>query len=153
MFELLLLVISCYALAALSVHLAYRIRRKRLQESRHYVLVADDRQNNMEWYMRSLFSFSRRMGKDVRLTIIDRGASEETLAIVERLARDADTLKVHPSKNDPELDNSDSKRSQPMPNDATGLLWLLQSKGIVSHGDHAVLIDLQNPEDLSKMPF
>jgi hypothetical protein len=153
MFELLLLVIGCYALAALSVHLAFRIWRGRQQSSKHYVLVADVRQKNMEWYVRSLFSFSRRMGKDVRLTIVDRGVTDETLAIVERLARGGNEVRVHPKENVPQTEKEDSKRSQTSGVDGTQLLWLLQAEGIVSHSDHAVLVDLQNPSDLSKMPF
>ncbi|WP_419875581.1 hypothetical protein [Candidatus Pristimantibacillus sp. PTI5] len=153
MFELLLLVIGCYALAALSVHLAYRIWRGRQQSSKHYVLVAGDRQKNMEWYVRSLFYFSRRMGKDVQLTIVDRGVTDETLAIVERLARDGKEVRVHSKGTVPITENDDSKRSQTKGVDGTQLLWLLQAEGVVSNADHAVLIDLQNPSDLSKMPF
>lgn len=153
MFELLLLVIGIYAVAALSVHLAYRIRRGRQQSSKHYVLVAGVRQKNMEWYVRSLFSFSRRMGKDVRLTIVDHGVTDETLAIVERLSRDGKEVRVHAKGSEPLTENEDSKRSQTKAVDGTQLLWLLQAEGIVSNADHAVLIDLQNPSDLSKMPF
>ncbi|WP_138753705.1 hypothetical protein [Paenibacillus sinopodophylli] len=153
MLELLFMVIGCYALAALSVHLAYRIWRGRQQTSKHYVLVADVQQKNMEWYMRSLFSFSRRMGKDVRLTIVDQGATDETLAIVERLSRDGRAVKVHSSGISTAIQNVDSKRSQMKAADGTQLLWLLQAEGVVSQSDHAVLIDLQNPSDLSKMPF
>lgn len=153
MFELLLFVIGCYALAALSVHLAYRIWRGRQQSSKHYVLVADVRQKNMEWYLRSLFSFSRRMGKDIRLTIVDRGVSDETRAIVERLARSGNEVRVHPKAIAPNTEKKDSRDSRITGVDGTQLLWLLQAEGIVSHSDHAVLIDLQNPSDLSKMPF
>ncbi|AZN38532.1 hypothetical protein [Paenibacillus albus] len=35
----------------------------------------------------------------------------------------------------------------------TNLLWMLQAEGIVSAKDHAVLIDLRNPADLSKLPY
>lgn len=103
--------------------------------------------------MRSLFSFSRRIGKEVRVTVIDRGATEETLAIVQRLAREGDHVKADPSAIETELDNLDGKRSHQVGVDATQLLWLLQAEGIVSQADHAVLVDLQNPADLSKMPF
>ncbi|WP_054025406.1 glycosyltransferase family A protein [Bacillus sp. FJAT-28004] len=153
MFELLLLVIGCYVLAALSVHLAFRIWRGRQQSSKHYVLVADVQQKNMEWYVRSLFSFSRRMGKNVRLTIVDQGATDETLAIVERLARGGNEVRIHSNGSDPLTESKDSKRSQTMGVDGTQLLWLLQAEGVVSLSDHAVLVDLQNPSDLSKMPF
>lgn len=153
MLEVLLLVIGCYALAALSVHLAFRIWRGRQQASKHFVLVADVRQKNMEWYMRSLFSFSKRMGKDVRLTIVDQGITDETLSIVERFSRDGKEIKVHSKDIGSDSENTDRKRSQAKEVDGTQLLWLLQAEGIVSQADHAVLIDLQNPADLSKMPF
>ncbi|SEN64321.1 hypothetical protein [Paenibacillus sp. OV219] len=35
----------------------------------------------------------------------------------------------------------------------TNLLWMLQAEGIVSAKDHAVLIDLRDPADLSKLPY
>ncbi|WP_028608247.1 hypothetical protein [Paenibacillus harenae] len=153
MLELLFWVIGCYVLAALSVHLAYRIRSRKRQPGKHYVLVADERQHNMEWVMRNLFSFSRRMGTDVRLTIIDRGVSEETKAIVERMARSGHKVKLHAKTDEPLQELKDSKRSHWYETDATQLMWMLQAEGIVSQADHAVLVDLQNPADLSKMPF
>ncbi|MFC4812020.1 glycosyltransferase family A protein [Paenibacillus sp. GCM10023250] len=39
------------------------------------------------------------------------------------------------------------------PFEPTHLLWMLQAEGIVSEKDHAVLIDLRDPADLSKLPF
>ncbi|SFT25614.1 hypothetical protein [Paenibacillus sp. BC26] len=42
------------------------------------------------------------------------------------------------------------KHSKPEP---TNLLWMLQAEGVVSVKDHAVLIDLRDPADLSKLPF
>lgn len=153
MFGLLLLVIGCYVLAALSVHLAYRIQQRKLKSSLHYVLVADNQQKNMEWYMRSLFSFSRRMGKDVQVTIVDRGASEETIAIVERLTRGGNKINMHAEPAERTTGKNNGKRSQQAGADATHLMWMLHAEGIVSESDHAVLVDLQNPADLSKMPF
>jgi hypothetical protein len=153
MFELLILVIGCYVLAALSVHLAYRIWRKKQQSSKHYVLIADVSHRNIEWHARSLFSFSKRMGRNVRLTIVDRGVTEETRAIVERLARGGREVNVHQEELIPEATKKDGKRSQTAVVDGTQLLWMLQAEGIVSQADHAVLVDLQNPTDLSKMPF
>ncbi|MBP3966905.1 hypothetical protein [Paenibacillus lignilyticus] len=42
------------------------------------------------------------------------------------------------------------KHGKPEP---TNLLWMLQAEGVVSVKDHAVLIDLRDPADLSKLPF
>ncbi|CAM4413902.1 hypothetical protein L1N85_07845 [Paenibacillus alkaliterrae] len=153
MLEILFLIIGCYALAALSVHLAYRARKGKKESGKHYVLVADDKQNNIEWYVRSMFSFSRRMGTDVRLTIVDQGVNEETKTIVDRLAKDGSGVKVHPKDGVSVSGKKGGKRSHSKELDGTQLLWLLEAEGVVSQADHAVLIDLQNPADLSKMPF
>lgn len=154
MLELLLLIMGCYALAALLVHLVFWARWGRSRKGKHYVLIADQGQKNMEWYLRMLFSFSRWVGKDVRLTVVDRGATEETMAIVERWRRSGNEVYVHthPGSPERESDNRDSKRSQDE-GVALHMLWMLQAEGIVSEAEHAVLVDLQNPSDLSKMPF
>ncbi|RIX51077.1 hypothetical protein D3P08_18545 [Paenibacillus nanensis] len=150
MLMLLLLVVGCYVLAALLVHLAHWLGRGRVQRSKHYVLITDSGQNNMEWYLRMLHAFSRWMGKDVRLTVVDRGASEETMAIVERWRRGGKEVRVHAQLPDNGADdgkNLDGGRK------AAQMMWMLQAEGIVSESEHAVLVDLQNPSDLSKMPF
>lgn len=157
MLGLLLFVIGCYVAAALSVHLAYRLRMRGKNASRHYVLIADRQQSNMEWYMRSLFSFSRRMGKDVKVTVVDSGATEETLAIVDRMARSGNRINVHalPSSQTAAM-NDKTKPESGAENGESGamhLMWMLQAEGVVKDSKHAVLIDLQNPSDLSKMPF
>lgn len=154
MLELLLLIIGCYVLAALLVHLAFWTRPGRSRTGKHYVLIADQGQKNMEWYLRMLFSFSRWVGKDIRLTVVDRGATEETMAIVERWRKSGKEVHVHahPASPERESDNQGGKRSQGE-SAALHMLWMLQAEGIVSEAEHAVLVDLQNPSDLSKMPF
>jgi len=137
MLQILLVVIGMYALAALSVHLAFWLSQGRARNRKHYVLVADEKEQHMEWYMRSFYAFSRRMGKDVKLTIVDRGATPETLAIVHRLNGD----------------ESDTAISATEGLQGDGLLWQLQSRGIVAESEQAVLVDLQSPADLSKLPF
>lgn len=158
MLELLFLIIGFYFAAALFVHLAFWIARRRGRAGKHYVLIADQGQKNMEWYLRSLFSFSKWIGKEIRLTVVDRGATQETLAIVERWRRSGKEVRVHAHPaggGQPEgMDDGmeDGKRSQ-WDGGAVHMLWMLQAEGIVTEADHAVLVDLQNPSDLSKMPF
>ncbi|MGO4538685.1 hypothetical protein [Paenibacillus sp. 2TAB19] len=156
MLELLLLVIGCYIAAALSVHLAFWIRQGRKRASKHYVLIADQDQHNMEWYMRSLMTFSRQTGNEVKVTVVDNGASAETLAIVDRMARKGNKITVHElpeilkrSRHDTGLETGVTIGES----DANQLMWQLQAEGILKDGIQAVLIDLQNPVDLSKMPF
>ncbi|WP_424766646.1 hypothetical protein [Paenibacillus sp. sgz302251] len=158
MLGILLLVIGIYALAALSVHLAYRIQQGYKPSGKHYVFVAEGEHKRMEWYMRSMLSFSRWMGKEVKVTIVDRGIDGETLAIIDRMSKDSHKLqvRVHPDQAvvfDEKRSPKERKRSHMNETDATQLMWLLQEEGVVSKADHAVLVDLQNPADLSKMPF
>lgn len=153
MAELLLIVLGCYVAAAALVHLAFWMSRGRRRASKHYVFIADHRQDQMEWYLRSLFAFSRRMGTDVRLTVVDRGATEDTKAIVEKWGRDGKKVSLHTALPEAKGGEEDRKRLQPKGDQAVHLMWMLQEEGIVSETDHAVLVDLQNPTDLSKMPF
>lgn len=153
MWGILLLVIGIYVLCALSVHLAYRFRKEKDRTGKHYVLVADENQHRLEWYVRSMFSFSRWMGTEVKVTIVDQGLTEESRTIIDRLARGGNDLKLHAKEEASVSGKKDEKRSQPKKTDGTQLLWMLEAEGVVSQADHAVLIDLQNPADLSKMPF
>ncbi|WP_337103579.1 hypothetical protein [Paenibacillus sp. YIM B09110] len=156
MLKLLLLVLGCYIAAALSVHLAYWIRQGRKRASRHYVLIADEDQHNIEWYMRSLLTFSRQTGKEVKVTVVDYGATPETLAIVDRMARKGHIVTVHEypeqMRRSRTVDDAGEAASS-RESDANQLMWLLQSEGVLKDANQAVLIDLQNPSDLSKMPF
>jgi len=136
MLHILLIVIGVYALAAAMVHIVHWLAQGRMRTRKHYVLVADSDEQHLEWYMRSLNAFSRWMGKDVRLTIVDRGASSEAATIASRLNDGEPPIVL---KSDEELGD--------------GLLWQLQIQGIVTEKEHAVLVDLQSSEDLSKLPF
>lgn len=153
MLELLLLIIGCYAAAALLVHLAFRFGGERKKARKHYVLIADGRQPHMEWYLRSLHSFSRWSGNDIRLTVIDRGLEEESKAIVDQWNRQSDKVQLHQEDGQKPAEKKERKRYRSDADGAIHLMWMLQSEGIVSKADHAILVDLQNPEDLSKMPF
>ncbi|SDX28203.1 hypothetical protein [Paenibacillus sp. CF384] len=48
---------------------------------------------------------------------------------------------------------TDSRVKKQSKLEPTNLLWMLQAEGVVSVKDHAVLIDLRDPADLSKLPF
>ncbi|MCU6708450.1 hypothetical protein M6D81_06945 [Paenibacillus sp. J5C_2022] len=154
MFELLLMIIGCYAMAAVLVHLAFWVGRRRRQVSKQFVFIANHNENNMEWYLRSLKGFSRWMGRDVRLTLIDRGVSDETRGIVDRWKRAGHTVHVQryeAARGDYAMPHG--KRSHDGEDKAFHMMWMLQAEGIVTEADHAVIVDLQNPADLSKMPF
>ncbi|MHA7967147.1 hypothetical protein ACX93W_23800 [Paenibacillus sp. CAU 1782] len=149
MLGILLLVIGCYASAALLVHVMFRISGGSGRAASHYVFIADQRQKNMEWHLRVLQSFSRWMGKSIALTVIDRGLNEESRAIVERWKYSGKEVTLH------DLGPSSFRGLDDVAGDgvASHMMWQLKAQGIISESDQAVLIDLQNPADLSKMPF
>ncbi|REE84473.1 hypothetical protein A8990_1147 [Paenibacillus taihuensis] len=57
-----------------------------------------------------------------------------------------------PRKQSKSSKRSNSKAKKPLA-EPTNLLWKLQAEGIVSSKEHAVLIDLRDPADLSKLPY
>lgn len=152
MLGILLIIVGCYAVAALLVHVLFRISRGRGGRARHYVFIADETQPNMEWHMRSLFSFSRWMGKDVSLTVVDRGLDEESRAIIQHWSRSGNEVRVHAGQKEG-LGAEKIRGSEHHHEESVQMMWHLKNRGIVSETEQAVLIDLQNPADLSKMPF
>lgn len=87
------------------------------------------------------------MGTDVQLTVVDNDSADQTAQIVDRLRRENGNITVFADEG-----LKDRKRSQ-SDDDSAGLIWMLRNEGIVSKPDQAILVDLQNPSDLSKMPF
>ncbi|WP_168123435.1 hypothetical protein [Paenibacillus sp. HB172176] len=169
MLELLCFIIGCYSLAAVLVHLAFWLRRRGgMDEGKHYVFIADNSFMNAEWHLRKLFSFSKWMGKNVRVTVVDRGITEDAYAVLERWKRSGNELVLHREQKLDDEAGISGENSAGNHRDGAGgvggsgmtgktdsaqLLWVLQAEGIVTESEHAVLIDLQNPADLSKMPY
>ncbi|MGG4144819.1 hypothetical protein ABEW34_17020 [Paenibacillus algorifonticola] len=205
MINIFLIVVGCYVLAGFFVHAVYRWKRHKRRSARHYVLLANPQHSNMERMIRSFFSFSRWMGVDVQLTVVDAGLSEQTREIIERLNRADGGINLYvdrynevestliiseegragvsrmqhlsehglegmepgvetenrlleqdtDSKLKPDyatkrkLNNPQSKSKRT----ASSLLWRMQADGVITKNEYPVVIDLQNPEDLSKIPF
>ena len=61
----LLCIAAVYAFAVVCAHGVARRRSEALEQ--HYVLVAGNHEDRIEWYMRALQSYSRRSGTDVRV--------------------------------------------------------------------------------------
>ena len=91
MWAIFLSIVGCYALAAIVVHIAAR-RHAGLQAA-HYVLFAGHHAERIEWYLRRLRRWSRRTGRDVRVTVVACEAGE-TAGIAERFARGSEAVKV-----------------------------------------------------------
>ena len=62
-------------------------RRKR-DLSTHYVLMTRNNQMHMEWYLRSLYFFSWMKGRNISVTIVDEGSTDDTLDIARRVGRE-----------------------------------------------------------------
>lgn len=146
MIKIFLIVVGCYVLAGFLVHAVYRLKRQRQCPARHYVLLANPQHSNMERMIRSFFSFSRWMGVDVQLTVVDAGLSEQTREIIQRLNRADGGVNLY-------VDRVGAKGIQPLKRTASSLLWRMQADGVITKNEYPVVIDLQNPEDLSKIPF
>jgi hypothetical protein len=88
----LLWIFGCYGSAVILLHMYYRWSRRTSRKSSHVVLITRNNQTQIEWYIRSLYFFSRFKGRDIATTIMDEGSTDETVAILERLSH------VHPMR-------------------------------------------------------
>ncbi|MFD0714950.1 hypothetical protein [Paenibacillus sp. GCM10027626] len=165
MIAILLWVLGCYALCAIAVHTAFRNTRQRKQDDiKHYILVAGNEQQQMEWYMRSLARYARECGQEVRVTIVDRCSKDDTIQIARCFARRGMDIYITPaswlsegerSTEDQQLAQTSWMRLQEEGEnaDTSPLIWRLRSAGIVTAADQTILVDLQEPHDLSKLPL
>lgn len=80
-----LCIAAVYAFAVVYAHGVARRRSEALEH--HYVLVAGNHEDRIEWYMRALQSYSRRSGTDVRVTVVLEESGDGTGAIVEKFSR------------------------------------------------------------------
>ncbi|MBJ6361921.1 hypothetical protein ACFOQM_11555 [Paenibacillus sp. GCM10012307] len=161
MVSLFLGIVLCYTLAAVIV-LAIRFYRGQKQSNTsHYVLVGANHELQMEGYIRAIRWSSLKSGSPVKITVVDEGSTDETRAIVEKLARDDKGILLYDGGEEtPRLEpaaqrvgawyNSWPGRSGV--NEPHHYLWLLQAEGIVSEADHAIVVDLRQPEQLEKLP-
>ncbi|MBM7566486.1 glycosyltransferase family A protein [Paenibacillus sacheonensis] len=232
MIAVLLCIVGCYVLAAAVIFILAAMRRGRERSAKHYVLLAGNEGQRMEWYMRSLHRFSHLTGTDVKVTVVDNGSKDDTLRIARVFAKRGMDVRVHAGgdvmfegqngSGQVEAGSADAGSSASAQNavraeekagrsgnwqrlraiwrwrvgdgadnearatgtwsdglrqggiegadrggiegkdgearvgdeaEPTHLLWVLQAEGIVSVKEQAVLIDLRNPADLSKLPF
>lgn len=82
-------IIGVYGGAAICLHLAHRISRRR--SGTHKVIFALVTHNNgteIEWYLRSLMLVSKLRGRHISIVMFDHGSTDETLLIARRIADD-----------------------------------------------------------------
>lgn len=91
MIPILIWIVCCCAILALIVHMVNRFANARAEgqadSGKHFILLADHREQRMEWYLRSITWFARRTGTNVRITVVDQGMSRDTLRIVSAFSR------------------------------------------------------------------
>jgi hypothetical protein len=145
MISLIALVLGSYVLAALSVHLIrYYRKSSKSSRSRHYVLYASNEETRMEWFLRSINWFAHRSGMDVRVTVVDCGSSDETLAIVGHFA----------AKNGCAIETVTPDKRRVLRSSSLDRGAHYASAGEPSaRANHAVFVDLNRPEDLAKLPL
>ncbi|QGQ93511.1 hypothetical protein EHS13_00510 [Paenibacillus psychroresistens] len=87
-------IMGIYGLCALLVLGLHRLQQKK---PIHVALVTLNNQTQIEWYLRSFLWVSVLRGRSIYLTVFDAGSTDETLAIVTKLALDRDNIKVETS--------------------------------------------------------
>lgn len=88
MFLGLLWILGIYAAGIALVHWYYRDQRRELRAVTQVLLITHNNQTQIEWYIRSLYFFSRLKGRDIHVTLADEGSSDDTLAIAERFRQE-----------------------------------------------------------------
>ncbi|MDU0205683.1 hypothetical protein ACYEXS_16035 [Paenibacillus sp. MAH-36] len=82
----LLWILGCYGISIAVLHLLFGARKGRKKKPAKVLLITKNNQNQIEWYIRSLFFFSGLKGYEVTATIYDEGSSDDTRQIIERLS-------------------------------------------------------------------
>jgi hypothetical protein len=151
MWWMLLAIIGCYAFAALAVRIAAR-HLPGWRAGMHVVLFAGNQGHRVEWYLRRLRWWSLRTGRDVRVTLVDCGSTDDTAAIAERFEAGAVTV----VRSDEVFDTGDSVSGDPAELKAK---WLRRSAmpSVAACGDGrgvdgTMLINLHDPADVAMLP-
>ena len=170
MWWMLLAIIGCYAFAVLLAGMAARFLA-RWRDGMHVVLLAANQGDRIEWYLRRLRRWSLRTGRDVRVTLVDCGSTDDTAAIAERFGRGTGVVNVvHSAEiagaDDPAtLKASWSRRSALSVLATDGGSGAGLELGLAAHEggsrlmddggsgeDGVLLVDLSDPADVARLP-
>jgi hypothetical protein len=88
----LLWILGCYGLSIAVLHVCFSMRLKSTRKVINVLVVTRNNQNEIEWYIRSMFFFSRIQGRDLKARILDEGSTDETMQIIERLSQTMDLV-------------------------------------------------------------
>jgi hypothetical protein len=102
----LLWIIGIFGICTALVHGLYWMQRTLTAEKQtakvnkktiHVALVTLNNQTQIEWYLRSFLWISVMRGRSIYVTVFDAGSTDETLAIIAKLASVRDNIKVEVS--------------------------------------------------------
>jgi hypothetical protein len=150
MWWMLLAIVGCYAFAALLVRWAARFSPG-WRSGMHVVLFAGNQGERIEWYLRRLRRWSLRTGRDVRVTLVDCGSTDDTAVIAERFGRGAGA--IHVVRPDEIAAGSDDGPAPGWSGDP-GLLkasWR-NLRSTAPCVDGMMLINLHDPADVARLP-
>jgi hypothetical protein len=102
----LLWIVGIYGFCMVLVHGMHRLQTILTAEKQaakvnkktiHVALVTLNNQSQIEWYLRSFLWVSTLRGRSIYVTVFDAGSTDETLAIVAKLASVRDNIRVEAS--------------------------------------------------------
>lgn len=89
MVEIGLIIICCYLIGVMAVHVVYRCISQNLRRSvHHYVIVTRNHEKEAELIMRAITWHAWLKGIEVSISVIDEGSRDNTLSIIRRLDPD-----------------------------------------------------------------
>ncbi|WNQ11593.1 hypothetical protein MJA45_00495 [Paenibacillus aurantius] len=93
-----LLIVGIYGLCAAIIHTVHYIRHKAGRpRAIHLVLIAKNNASHMEWYLYSFLFFSWLRGRLADVTVFDNGSTDDTCAIVRKVARGRPYIRLYES--------------------------------------------------------
>ncbi|NEW08860.1 hypothetical protein GK047_22955 [Paenibacillus sp. SYP-B3998] len=126
----LLWIVGCYGISIAVLHILFGARRGGSKKHSRVLLVTKNNQNQIEWYIRSLYFFSRVKSTGVTAIIFDQSSSDDTMNIIERLSR-THRLEVYSQTDDQSID-----------------------RYLLLHEDEPlIVVNLINREDLVEIPM
>jgi hypothetical protein len=125
----LLWIVGMYALCVGIAHLLFVLFQRHPKKLKHYVLVTNNVEQHIEWYLGSLFLFSWLKGTEYKVTVVDEGSTDETLAIIQKLSS-----KRHMGIAVYTTPYHKNQYMQPR------------------HNEEMIVVELNKAEDLSKLP-
>ncbi|MBP2001785.1 hypothetical protein J2Z69_002841 [Paenibacillus shirakamiensis] len=130
-------IIACYGLATLVVHwvhVGYIRRQAAESQFEHFILVTHNHGQQMEWYLRAISWYGQIRGRNCRITVLDEGSEDDTVAITERM-RDSSEMEL-------QVIGITAEPSEDIRNQAD---W--------TKGHKACYIDLRLPMEAAKIPY